>query len=293
MSRIESRVRSLARESEEMRSAIETVLDRASEGDVKWVDVRDEITSGQWGRLIEKEILVDGEEGFQIQDVEAARSGLQAEEDFEYEEIESNTWTKWDKGAGLFTLLLFVGYAYEPVRSVIGGTVNVVLGPIDAMLPFYLVIMILALVTGLYSSLLRVGLMDTEKMGKYQARMKEMSEKRKEAKEAGDDEKMDELQEQQMEMMGDQVGMMKEQFRPMVWIMFLTIPAFLWLYWRVWDGNGAALGEMVVPLAGEVTWTTGIVGPMQMWIVWYFLCSMAFNQIIQKGLNISMSPSAS
>jgi len=293
MSRIESRVRSLARESEEMRSAIETVLDRASEGDVKWVDVRDEITSGQWGRLIEKEILIDGEEGFCVENLEEAREGLHAEEDFEYEEVESNTWTKWDKGAGLFTLLLFVGYAYEPVRSVIGGTVNVVLGPIDAMLPFYLVIMILALVTGLYSSLLRVGLMDTEKMGKYQARMKEMSEKRKEAKEAGDDEKMDELQEQQMEMMGDQVGMMKEQFRPMVWIMFLTIPAFLWLYWRVWDGNGAALGEMVVPLAGEVTWTTGIVGPMQMWIVWYFLCSMAFNQIIQKGLNISMSPSAS
>ncbi len=293
MSRIESRVRSLARESEEMRSAIETVLDRASEGDVKWVDVRDEITSGQWGRLIEKEILIDGEEGFRVENLEEAREGLQAEEDFEYEEIESNTWTKWDKGAGLFTLLLFVGYAYEPVRSVIGGTVNVVLGPIDAMLPFYLVIMILALVTGLYSSLLRVGLMDTEKMGKYQARMKEMSEKRKEAKEAGDDEKMDELQEQQMEMMGDQVGMMKEQFRPMVWIMFLTIPAFLWLYWRVWDGHGDALGEIVVPLAGEVTWTTGIVGPMQMWIVWYFLCSMAFNQIIQKGLNISMSPSAS
>ena len=293
MSRIESRVRSLARESEEMRSAIETVLDRASEGDVKWVDVRDEITSGQWGRLIEKEILIDGEEGFRVENLEEAREGLEAEADFEYEEIESNTWTKWDKGAGLFTLLLFVGYAYEPVRSVIGGTVNVVLGPIDAMLPFYLVIMILALVTGLYSSLLRVGLMDTEKMGKYQARMKEMSEKRKEAKEAGDDEKMDELQEQQMEMMGDQVGMMKEQFRPMVWIMFLTIPAFLWLYWRVWDGNGDALGEIVVPLAGEVTWTTGIVGPMQMWIVWYFLCSMAFNQIIQKGLNISMSPSAS
>ncbi|MGM0717612.1 MAG: DUF106 domain-containing protein, partial [Halobacteriota archaeon] len=160
MSRIESRVRSLARESEEMRSAIETVLERASEGDVKWVDVRDEITSGQWGRLIEKEILIDGEEGFRVENLEEAREGLEAEADFEYEEIESNTWTKWDKGAGLFTLLLFVGYAYEPVRSVIGGTVNIVLGPIDAMLPFYLVIMILALVTGLYSSLLRVGLMD-------------------------------------------------------------------------------------------------------------------------------------
>jgi uncharacterized membrane protein (DUF106 family) len=32
---------------------------------------------------------------------------------------------------------------------------------------------------------------------------------------------------------------------------------------------------------------------MQAWIVWYFLCSMAFTQIIRKGLDIDMSPTAS
>ncbi|NUE03466.1 DUF106 domain-containing protein [Halorubraceae archaeon YAN] len=293
MSRIESKVRTLARESKEMRSAIETVLERAEGGDVKWVDVRDDITSGQWGRLIEKEILVDGDEGFRIEDLAGVQAGLEAESDYEYEEIETTSWTKWDKGAGLFTLLLFIGYAFSSVRDVIGTSVDLVIGPIDAVLPFYAVIMVLALATGLYSSLLRVGLMDMEKMGEYQARMKDMSSRRKEARKSGDDEEMDRLQEQQMEMMGDQIGMMKEQFRPMVWIMFLTIPAFLWLYWRVWDGQGAELGTLVVPFAGEVTWTTGIIGPIQMWIVWYFLCSMAFTQIIQKGLNISMSPTAS
>ncbi|MGM0605730.1 MAG: DUF106 domain-containing protein [Halobacteriota archaeon] len=292
MSRIESKVRTLARESQEMREAIETVLDRAEGGDVKWVDVRDDITSGQWGRLIETEVLVDGDTGFQIADLDAVREGLESESDYEYEEIESNSWSKWDKGAGLFTLLLFVGYAFESVRAVIGSTVDIVLGPVDGVLPFYAVIMIVALVTGLYSSLLRVSLMDMDKMGEYQSRMKDMQERRKAAKESGDEDKMDELQEEQMEMMGDQIGMMKEQFRPMVWIMFLTIPAFLWMYWRVWDGQGGSLDSIVVPLAGDVTWTTGIVGPVQMWIVWYFLCSMAFTQIIQKGLDISMSPAS-
>ncbi|WP_280588047.1 EMC3/TMCO1 family protein, partial [Halorubrum sp. Boch-26] len=54
-----------------------------------------------------------------------------------------------------------------------------------------------------------------------------------------------------------------------------------------------AAQELVVPLAGSVTWDTGIVGPIQMWILWYFLCSMAFTQLVQKSLNIQMSPSTS
>jgi len=137
--------------------------------------------------------------------------------------------------------------------------------------------------------------MDTEKMGKYKAQMDAIKEKREAAKERGDDEALEEIQQEQMEAMGDQLGMFKEQFRPMVWIMFLTIPAFLWMYWALGFRGGVehyAFQNIVIPFAGEVSWTTGIVGPMQIWIVWYFLCSMAFNQIIQKGLNVSMTPSA-
>ncbi|OYR83325.1 HTR-like protein, partial [Halorubrum sp. E3] len=161
------------------------------------------------------------------------------------------------------------------------------------------VIMVIALGTGLYSTLLRAGLMDMEKMGAYQDRMKDIQERRKEAEKRDDDEALDEIQEEQMEAMGDQLGMFKEQFRPMVWIMFLTIPAFLWMFWVIgYRGSDAAYPavaaqELVVPLAGSVTWDTGIVGPIQMWILWYFLCSMAFTQLVQKSLNIEMSPSSS
>ncbi|XVH32051.1 DUF106 domain-containing protein [Haloferacaceae archaeon DSL9] len=295
MSRIERRVRSLVRTDDDMRAAIETVLAAAENGEVQWVDVRDDLTSGQWGRLIEQEILVDGEAGFQLADPEATRAGLEEETtggSGDQDDVETTSWSKWDKGAAVGTLALFVGYMWEPVRGLVGGTVDVVLGPVDAVLPFYAVIMVVAIVTGLYSTLLRASLMDMEKMAVYQGRMKDLQERRKEARESGDDDAMDAIQEEQMEAMGDQMGMMKEQFRPMVWIMFITIPAFLWMYWRVIDGNGT-LDTIIVPFAGEVGWTDGIVGPIQMWIVWYFLCSMAFTQIIQKSLNIQMTPSSS
>ncbi|RAW44674.1 HTR-like protein [Halorubrum sp. 48-1-W] len=304
MSKVERRVRSLVSEDGEMRDAIETVLDHATDGEVRWVDVRDEITSGQWGRLIEKEVLVDGETGFALADREEIETGLTDDDgsgggDSDVETPETTSWTKWDKLAALATVGAFVGYAVPPVRNVIAGAIDLVLGPLLDIVPFYVVIMLIALSTGLYSTLLRAGLMDMEKMGQYQDRMKEIQERRKDAKERDDQEALDAIQQEQMDAMGDQLGMFKEQFRPMVWIMFLTIPAFLWMFWVIgYRGSDAAYPaiaaqEIVVPLAGTVTWDAGLVGPIQMWIVWYFLCSMAFTQVIQKSLNISMSPSSS
>ena len=304
MSKVERRVRSLVSEDGEMRDALEVVLDHAADGEVQWVDVRDEITSGQWGRLIEKEILVDGEAGFAIADRDGIEDGLEDDgsdltSGGDFETPETTSWTKWDKIAAVATLGAFVGYAVAPVRNTIAGSIDLVLGPLLNVVPFYAVIMVVALGTGLYSTLLRAGLMDMDKMSVYQDRMKDIQERRKQAKEQDDDEALDAIQEEQMDAMGDQLGMFKEQFRPMVWIMFLTIPAFLWMFWAI-GYRGAtsaypevAAQELVVPLAGTITWETGIIGPIQMWIVWYFLCSMAFTQIIQKSLNIQMSPSSS
>jgi len=306
MPQIESKIRTLVDGDADMRDAIETVLDRADDGDVKWLDVKGELSSGQWGRLIEKGVLVEGEEGFRLADAEATRSGLEPEstpaattESGGADDIddESSSWSTYDKGAAVVTLGLFVGYSWKPLRDVIGTTMDVPLSPLQEVLPFYAVVMILALATGLYSTLLQANLMDMDKMSKYQERMQEIQERRKEAKESGDDEALDQIQEEQMDAMGDQLGMFKEQFRPMVWIMFFTIPVFLWMYWTIGVGANAtaqiALDSLVLPLIGRVEWTESVLGPIQAWIIWYFVCSMGFTQIIRKSLNIDISPSTS
>jgi uncharacterized membrane protein (DUF106 family) len=87
------------------------------------------------------------------------------------------------------------------------------------------------------------------------------------------------------------MGMFKEQFRPMVWIMLLTIPVFLWMYWMILSPEQALdPNTIVMPLIGETTWKTGVLGPLQAWILWYFLCSMGFTQLIRKSLNIQTTP---
>ena len=306
MARIERTVGDLVADDAEMRDAVETVLSRADDGTVHWADVREEVSSGHWGRLIEQGVLVDGEDGFELADPEATRAALgngatsasasASGDTADDDEIEETTWSTYDKGAAAVTMAFFVAYAWQPLRDLIGGIMDVALGPLEQALPFYAVVMILAMATGLYSTLLQANLMNTEKMGQYQEQMQELQERREAAKERDDQEELDRLQDEQMEMMGDQLGMFKEQFRPMVWIMFLTIPAFLWMYWAVgYRGANAQyeLQSLVIPFAGSVDWTTAILGPIQVWIVWYFLCSMAFQQVIQKGLNISMTPSTS
>jgi uncharacterized membrane protein (DUF106 family) len=293
MARIEQKVRDLVAADGEMESVVRTVLDRSEDGEVKWVDVRDELSTGQWSRLIETGVLVDGEAGFQLADSEAIREALESDPADDADGDDESSWSAWDKGAAVFSVALFAGYSWAPMRNVIGGAMNVVLGPLESMLPFYAVVMILAVVTGLYSTILQANLMDSEKMGEYQAKMKEIQEKRKEAKERGDDEALERIQDEQMDAMGDQLGMFKEQFRPMVWIMFLTIPVFLWMYWGVGIRGADAvfdLQPLVLPFVGERAWTEGVLGPIQVWIVWYFLCSMGFTQIIRKGLNIDISP---
>jgi uncharacterized membrane protein (DUF106 family) len=309
MPRIESKVRTLVSDDDGMRDAVETILDRTDDGEteVKWLDVKGDITSGQWGRLIEKGVLVEGEEGFRVADAEATRAGLEPASSgtggsssgsvTEIPDDDESSWSKYDKGAALVTVGLFVGYSWKPLRDVIGTAMDVPLSPLQEMLPFYAVVMILALATGLYSTLLQANLMNMDKMSAYQERMKDIQERRKEAKEAGDDDALDAIQEEQMDAMGDQLGMFKEQFRPMVWIMFLTIPVFLWMYWSIGVGQNAnaqvALDALVLPLVGEVGWTDSVIGPIQAWIVWYFLCSMGFTQIIRKSLNIDISPTTS
>ena len=306
MVRTLQKVESLIAEDPAMADAIRVVLDASDGGahEIEWADVRDDLTSGQWGRLIEKGVLVDGDTGFRVRNPDDVRAALDEESGTSTgsstaatasatssDDDDDDGWSKWDKLAAVGSVALFAGYSIGQVRNAIGGIMDVFLGPIDAALPFYVVVLILSLVTGLYSTLLQANLMDMEKMGEYQQRMKDIQERRKAAKERGDDAAMQKIQEEQMEAMGDQMGMFKAQFRPMVWIMLITIPVFLWMYWMILEPH-IATSEMqiVLPLIGETTWRDHVLGPMQAWIIWYFLCSMGFTQIIRKALNIQTSP---
>ena len=196
MARTASKVQDLVSEDAEMEAALEHVLETAGEGSVAWGDVSEELTSGQWGRLIETGVLADSDgEGFDVADPEGVRSAL-SDDDLELPDApeEDSSWTKWDKMAAVVSIALFAGYTFSEVRDPLASTLDVAFGPLMELLPFFAVVMVLALFTGLYSTLLQANLMDMEVMGAYQERMQEIQERRKEAKERGDDEALDRIQ---------------------------------------------------------------------------------------------------
>jgi uncharacterized membrane protein (DUF106 family) len=308
MARTVEKVESLAREDSDLLDALEDVMEVAEEqGVVQWSDVSDQMTTGQWGRLIEKGLIVDaGGEGFVVDDPDGVRDALEdddVDEAAKEGEDDDSGWSQWDKLAALGAVGMFAGYSINSVRNTVGSALDLIFGPLESLLPFYVVVMVLAMLTGLYSTLLQANLMDMDKMSEYQERMKEIQKKRKEAKKNDDDEALDRIQEEQMDAMGDQMGMFKEQFRPMVWIMLLTIPVFLWMYWMLLSPEQAVQPQQItMPLVGELNpvegstmdpnegWRTRILGPIEAWILWYFVCSMGFTQVIRKSLNIQTTP---
>jgi uncharacterized membrane protein (DUF106 family) len=290
MPRTAQKVDELAEEGEHMTDALATVLEAAEEkGAVTWADVSDDITSGEWGRLIEKGLLVDaGGEGFVVDDPEGARDALEDSDPTAMMDSVDFKFTIYDKMAVATVFVMMLGYAFDPIRTVVGETLYIVLGPLESVLPFYLLILVLAILTGLFSAIVQDNLMNAEIMEGYKEQTQELKERRKRAKERGDDEEIQKIQEEQMAMMSENLDVFKAQFRPMIWIMSFTIPVFLWLYWFVRDlGVTVASPVIILPLAGEMeSWTTGVIGPMQAWIVWYALISISFGQIMRKALNV-------
>jgi len=294
MPRTARKVDELADEGRHMTDALTTVLDVAEEqGTVTWSDVSDDISSGEWGRLIEKGLLVDaGGDGFVIDDPDGVRDALDGADPSASGDGDTS-WTIYDKVAALSVVGMMVGYASGSVRAQIGSVLDVMLGPLQSILPFYLVILVLAILTGVFSSFLQDNLTNMEVMGDYREKSQELKERRKRAKERGDDEELERIQEEQMEMMSENLGVFKAQFRPMVWIMTLTIPVFLWMFYIVRDGTvEAALDPVIImPLVGEVSgWQTGVIGPFEAWLLWYFICSLGFTQIIRKAMDVQTSP---
>jgi len=295
MARTAEKVRELILEDEEMEDVLEYVLEAGGDGstELAWGDVRDELTSGQWGRLIETGILEDADEGFVVADPDGVRDGLEGPDIGELEtEIpdKDTSWSRRDKLAGILTLSLIPAYMVPQIRSLVGGAVDVLLGPLLDVLPFYAVILLLAVVTGLYSALLQDAMVDMDVIAAYQQRMQEVQDLQDKAKESGDDAAVQAARERQMEAMGENTGMFKEQFRPFVYIMLLTIPAFVWMYWIMLTDAGPTLEPMTFALIGEREFQDAVIGPIQAWIFWYFLCSMGFSNIVRKTLDVQTSP---
>ncbi len=188
-----------------------------------------------------------------------------------------------DKVALAVGFVLFFGIMISAeLRHGLGVATDYVIGWLPGIMPFQVVLLILAAITGLYASLIQKYTMDWDFLKAQQDRMRSLQREMREAQLSGDQARQQQLQNEQMKMVSEQGKMMQMQFKPMLYIGIVSIPLFMWAYLYI----GEHQLVMNFPFWGEKVITATVIGPVIYWFYWYFICSIPVSQVIRKALNI-------
>ncbi len=184
-------------------------------------------------------------------------------------------------GFGMMFGIILLG---EKFRMQVGELVDILLGPLPEILPFHIMLFVMAAITGLYASLIQKYTMDWELMRRVQDQMKNFQKDFREAQLADNQSKVKKMEAERSAMMDDQMKMTKQQFKPMAYISIISLPLFMWAY--LFIAKQEIPPMLIFPFWGEKMLTDFVLGPIQYWIYWYFICSLPISQIIRKSLNI-------
>jgi len=183
-------------------------------------------------------------------------------------------------------ILLMVGVMFSSVREAIGKGMDILMSPILLLVGesnFFLILSVMAIITAIYSSLIQKYAVDQSKVLESQEKMKIFQKEMKEAQKAQNTYMLKKLEEQQAEIMQENMAMVKNQFKPMLYIVFVSIPLFMWAYYYIGLHPDASI---IFPFWGEQLLSDRVFFMFAYWIYWYFISSLAFSQVIRKILNI-------
>ena len=194
----------------------------------------------------------------------------------------------WDKYgmwiAMVFMMLMMISYSIEWLRIGVGQGIDAAFSPIvDGFgIPFYILIVILSGFTGLYSSIIQKYTIDYEKMTESQERMKEFQTEYREAQLSQDEKKIKKMDAKKDRVMREQLEMSQQQFKPMAYILVISVPIFFWLLFRLAN----ATSTITFPYYGTMALNDPAIWIIPAWILWYMICSITLSQVIRKSLNI-------
>ncbi len=193
-----------------------------------------------------------------------------------------------ENGILVFGFLIMFGSIFlaNEVRPIVAGTVNVIVAPITATMPFYIVVLAIAAIVTVLSTFIQKYTMDWELMRRVTQKNQMLSKEMREAQLAGNKAKVKKLQEEQMAGMQDQTQLSKQQLKPMGFLMIISIPLFFWAYWYLSEHPDLT---MVFPFAGTVTLLQGAFFIFPWWIVWSMLCSFGISQVVRKAFNVGIA----
>ena len=197
----------------------------------------------------------------------------------------SKVWDKYGIWIAMgFMMLMMISYSIEWLRRGVGQGIDTAFAPVvDGFgIPFYILIVILSAFTGLYSSIIQKYTIDYDKMTESQERMKEFQTEYREAQLSQDEKKIKKLDGKKDRVMREQLELSQQQFKPMAYILILTVPIFFWLLFRLEQVHST----ITLPYYGTLGLNDPALWIIPAWILWYMICSITLSQVIRKALNI-------
>jgi uncharacterized membrane protein (DUF106 family) len=189
----------------------------------------------------------------------------------------------------LLVMYLFMMLAYAYLRIPVGHAMNYVLGPVvsDWHVPLFIVILILSVITGAYSSLLLNRYVDQSVVKESQSKMKDFQKRFREAQLIGDKAKLKKLEKERAEVMELSMDIQMQSMKPMPYILVLSLPVFGWLNYVVYYAQLPAeiSRAITMPYLGTLNYSQAVT-ILPAWIVWYLLCSLVFTQVIRKTIGM-------
>ncbi|MCD1293488.1 hypothetical protein CUJ83_00570 [Methanocella sp. CWC-04] len=184
--------------------------------------------------------------------------------------------------------VLIASFVLGPTfRDVVAGGVDKLVEPIITTMPFYIVIMVIAIIVATCSSFIQKYTMNWELMRRVTEKNKVFQKEFREAQLSGNKHKLKKLEEERMSMLEDQTSMSKQQMKPLAYITLISIPLFIWAFWYLSQPQHAGM-SMTFPFWGEQLFTTTAFFVFQYWIVWSIMCSLAVSQVIRKAFNVGV-----
>lgn len=268
---------------EDVRRAAAVVLEHIQEHKqgVSWSDVSSRISRDQWEALIQSNILEKSATGYCFSDRRRVWTDLQCDQAARIGQHTPEQWTILDKCAGVITLVLYATFSSTAVRSAVGTTLNTVLDPLNRHLSFWAVLLLLSVVTGLYSHTVFVMRSSTDSafdtsLWKILS-FRPLLDRSRELRNANDAATLDRIeQEQRQELKAEAKAVstyLTVKLRVTIWVLLVGFPVLEWIYWMVQSNAVGYLSPVIFPITGQVAWSYGLLGVVPVWLVWYGLCS--------------------
>jgi len=206
---------------------------------------------------------------------------------------------------------LFVGILFSrEFRLELGLFIDSIMLPF-LNLKFHIIIFIMSIITGFYSNLIQKYTVDHKKLKHAQSVLREYQKEYMEAMKQNNQFKLKQLEQRKDEIQKLQSEMMSMQFKPMFYTFVVTIPIFAWLwekavasYELIYDSSsyGNVTAELPawyiksitpenfilnVPFSGEMHVITPVL-IFPWWLFWYLLCSITVGQVIKKSLKVGV-----